>query len=156
MGLIFLCLLAGINLQTWLGIAIPGSIIGLLILFGLMASGLVPVEWVKPSATLFIRYMILLFVPISVGLMVHFDTLLANLAPILASAIGGTLIVMITLGLILDRMLKKGKNHVADHYSSGVFHGALGCSKMQYAFSQPIVNQHWHLDSFADLPESAF
>ncbi|EEY43874.1 antiholin-like protein LrgA [Vibrio mimicus VM223] len=41
--------------------------------------------------------------------MVHFDTLLANLAPILASAIGGTLIVMITLGLILDRMLKKGK-----------------------------------------------
>ncbi|EEW08058.1 conserved hypothetical protein [Vibrio mimicus VM603] len=109
MGLIFLCLLAGINLQTWLGIAIPGSIIGLLILFGLMASGLVPVEWVKPSATLFIRYMILLFVPISVGLMVHFDTLLANLAPILASAIGGTLIVMITLGLILDRMLKKGK-----------------------------------------------
>lgn len=109
MGLIFLCLLAGTNLQTWLGIAIPSSIIGLLILFGLMASGLVPVEWVKPSATLFIRYMILLFVPISVGLMVHFDTLLANLAPILASAIGGTLIVMVTLGLILDRMLKKGK-----------------------------------------------
>lgn len=109
MGLIFLCLLAGINLQTWLGIAIPGSIIGLLILFGLMASGLVHVEWVKPSATLFIRYMILLFVPISVGLMVHFDTLLANLAPILASAIGGTLIVMVTLGLILDRMLKKGE-----------------------------------------------
>lgn len=108
-GTDFLCLLAGINLQTWLGIAIPGSIIGLLILFGLMASGLVPVEWVKPSATLFIRYMILLFVPISVGLMVHFDTLLANLAPILASAIGGTLIVMVTLGLILDRMLKKGK-----------------------------------------------
>lgn len=63
MGLIFLCLLAGINLQTWLGIAIPGSIIGLLILFGLMASGLVPVEWVKPSATLFIRYMILLVRP---------------------------------------------------------------------------------------------
>ncbi|ENM5825449.1 CidA/LrgA family protein [Vibrio metoecus] len=109
MGLIFLCLLAGINLQAWLGIAIPGSIIGLLILFGLLASGLVPVEWVKPSSTLFIRYMILLFVPISVGLMVHFDTLLANIAPILASAIGGTLVVMVTLGLLLDRMLKKGK-----------------------------------------------
>ncbi|MGL6027174.1 MAG: CidA/LrgA family protein, partial [Vibrio sp.] len=59
MGLIFLCLLAGVHLQTWLGIAIPSSILGLLILFALMASGLVPVEWVKPSASLFIRYMIL-------------------------------------------------------------------------------------------------
>lgn len=109
MALIFLCLLAGIQLQTWLGIAIPSSIIGLLILFGLMASGLVPAEWVKPSATFLIRYMILLFVPVSVGLMVHFDTLFTNIAPILASAIGGTLIVMVSLGLMLDRMLKKGK-----------------------------------------------
>ncbi|MGL4192411.1 MAG: CidA/LrgA family protein [Vibrio sp.] len=109
MGLIFFCLLAGVHLQTWLGIAIPSSILGLLILFALMASGLVPVEWVKPSASLFIRYMILLFVPISVGLMVHFDTLVANIAPILAGAIGGTLLVMVTLGLLLDRLLKKGK-----------------------------------------------
>ncbi|MCG3763162.1 hypothetical protein EXA21_09730, partial [Vibrio cincinnatiensis] len=81
MGLIFLCLWAGITIQHWLGIAIPGSIIGLLFLFTLLASGLVPIEWVRPSAHLFIRYMILLFVPISVGLMVHFDMLLNNLWP---------------------------------------------------------------------------
>ncbi|CAH8208057.1 conserved membrane hypothetical protein [Vibrio aestuarianus] len=108
LGLILLCLLAGINLQTWLGISIPGSIIGMLILFALMASGLVPVEWVKPSASLFIRYMILLFVPISVGLMEHFEILINNALPILASAVGGTLIVLVSLGWLLDRFLKKG------------------------------------------------
>ncbi|MCG3728506.1 CidA/LrgA family protein [Vibrio cincinnatiensis] len=109
MGLIFLCLWAGITIQHWLGIAIPGSIIGLLFLFTLLASGLVPIEWVRPSAHLFIRYMILLFVPISVGLMVHFDMLLNNLWPILASAIGGTVLVLVSLGYVLDRLLKKGE-----------------------------------------------
>ncbi len=108
MGLIFLCLMAGINLQHWLGITIPGSIIGMLILFSLLASGLVPVEWVKPSASLFIRYMVILFVPISVGLIEHFDLLISNAIPILASAVGGTLIVLVCLGLGLDRFLKKG------------------------------------------------
>jgi holin-like protein len=108
-GLIFLCLLAGINIQHLLDISIPGSIIGMLILFGLMASGLVPSDWLKPGATLFIRYMVLLFVPISVGLMQHFDMLIDNALPILASAVGGTLIVLVLLGLMLDRMLKGGQ-----------------------------------------------
>ncbi|QXO18912.1 MULTISPECIES: CidA/LrgA family protein [Vibrio] len=107
--LIFLCLLAGTNLQSWLEVSIPGSIIGMLILFGLLASGLVPVAWVKPGANIFIRYMVLLFVPVSVGLMVHLDMLAANIWIILASAIGGTTLVIVTLGFILDRLLKKGK-----------------------------------------------
>lgn len=81
MGLIFLCLMAGMNLQNLLDISIPGSIIGMLILFALLASGLVPVEWVRPSATLFIRYMVLLFVPISVGLMEHFDRFITMPCP---------------------------------------------------------------------------
>ncbi|XAW90503.1 CidA/LrgA family protein [Vibrio sp. CDRSL-10 TSBA] len=106
--LIFLCLLAGTNLQSWLEVSIPGSIIGMLILFGLLASGLVPVAWVKPGANVFIRYMVLLFVPVSVGLMVHLDMLAANIWIILASAIGGTTLVIVTLGFILDRLLKRG------------------------------------------------
>ncbi|MEH0689743.1 CidA/LrgA family protein [Vibrio cholerae] len=106
-GLIFLCLIAGLNIQQWLETSIPGSIIGMLILFSLMASGLVPSKWVKPGATLFIRYMVLLFVPISVGLMEHFDLLYHNAWPILASAIGGTAIVLVSLGWMLDRLLKR-------------------------------------------------
>ncbi len=110
MGLILLCLLAGTNIQHLINTSIPGSIIGMLILFALMATGLVPVDWVRPSANLFIRYMILLFVPISVGLMDHFDLLVNNALPILASAVGGTLIVLVVLALMLDRLLSKEEN----------------------------------------------
>lgn len=73
-----------------------------------MASGLVKAEWVKLGASVFIRYMVLLFVPISVGLMNHFDLLLSNAISILASAVGGTTIVLVSLALMIDRLLKGG------------------------------------------------
>lgn len=95
-----------------LGVAIPGSIFGMLLLFTLLASGFAPVGWVRPGAHLFIRYMMLLFVPISVGLMNHFDMLLTNAWAILASAIGGSAIVMVSLGLILDRFLNADKKRI--------------------------------------------
>lgn len=79
----------------------------MLVLFVSMEIGLVKVEWVKPGASLLIRYMILLFVPISVGLMEHFDMLIANALPIIASAIGGSLIVLVSLGWLLQRILGK-------------------------------------------------
>lgn len=107
-ALIFVCCFLGVTIQTALQLSIPGSIIGMLILFSLMTSGLIESEWVKPGASIFTRYMVLLFVPISVGLMDHFDLLLANAVSILASAVGGTTIVLVSLGLMIDRLLKRG------------------------------------------------
>jgi len=97
----------GNTIQNFTGISVPGSVIGMLVLFLSMILGLVKVEWVKPGATLFIRYMILLFVPISVGLMQHFDMLMANALPIVASAVGGSLIVLVSLAWFLDYLLKE-------------------------------------------------
>ena len=111
-ALIFICLTIGNWIQHLLGVAIPGSIFGMLLLFALLASGFAPVDWVRPGAHLFIRYMMLLFVPISVGLMNHFDMLLSNAWAILASAIGGSALVMVTLGLILDRFLNADSKRI--------------------------------------------
>lgn len=108
-AVIMACLLAGLAIQSALEISIPGSIIGMLILFSLLFIGIVPVEWVKPTSQLFIRYMILLFVPISVGLMDHYQMLVDNALPILASAVGGTAIVLVILGYVLERLLGEEK-----------------------------------------------
>ncbi len=97
----------GVTIQNFTDVAVPGSVIGMIILFFTMVTGIVKVEWVKPGATLFIRYMILLFVPVSVGLMQHFDMLFANALPILASAVGGTLTVLVSLAWSLDYLLKE-------------------------------------------------
>lgn len=107
-AIIFVSLWLGNFLQSLLDVSIPGSVFGMLLLFAGLASGMIPVRLVQPGAHVFIRYMILLFVPISVGLMNHFDMLVSNALPILASAVGGSLIVMIVLSVFLDRFLKKG------------------------------------------------
>ena len=107
--LIIGALTAGNALQQFLETSIPGSIFGMLILFTAMVIGIVPPHWVQPSASLIIRLMILLFVPISVGLMDHFELLIANALPIMASAVGGTLIVLVSLSWFLDRLLSRGK-----------------------------------------------
>ena len=100
-------LTAGNVIQQFLDTSIPGSIFGMLLLFTAMASGLLPSKWVKPGANLIIRFMVLLFVPISVGLMEHIEMLINNALPILASAVGGSLIVLVSLALFLDRLLTR-------------------------------------------------
>ncbi|HAF51236.1 MAG TPA: hypothetical protein DCL03_00575, partial [Leclercia adecarboxylata] len=73
--LIYACLYAGIFLASLLPITIHGSIIGMLILFVLLALQILPAQWVKPGCSVLIRYMALLFVPIGVGVMQYYDLL---------------------------------------------------------------------------------
>ncbi len=88
---------AGNALQQYHEDLYPRQYFGMLILFTAMVIGIVPSHWVQPGASLIIRLMILLFVPISVGTVEHFDMLIANALPIMASAVGGTLIVLVSL-----------------------------------------------------------
>lgn len=104
---IYLCLIVGRGLSTLLPVAIPGSIIGMLLLFTLLATQILPVEWVRPGCQLIIRYMALLFVPISVGIMNDIDILSAQFAPIVVSCLVSTLIVLVTVGLLADRLQRK-------------------------------------------------
>lgn len=95
--IIYACLYAGIALATLLPVVIPGSIIGMLILFLLLALQLVPAAWVKPGSTLLIRYMVLLFVPIGVGVMQYGDLLRAQFGPIVVSCTVSTLVVFLVV-----------------------------------------------------------
>ena len=70
--LIYACLYAGIFIASLLPVTIPGSIIGMLILFVLLALQILPAKWVNPGCYVLIRYMALLFVPIGVGVMQYF------------------------------------------------------------------------------------
>ncbi len=83
--LIYACLYAGIFIASLLPVTIPGSIIGMLILFVLLALQILPAKWVNPGCYVLIRYMALLFVPIGVGVMQYFDLLRAQFGPVVVS-----------------------------------------------------------------------
>ncbi|MEZ3499187.1 CidA/LrgA family protein [Pantoea sp. KPR_PJ] len=96
--IIYLCLYAGNAIALLLPITIPGSILGMLTLFALLATQILPVDWVKPGCHLFIRYMALLFVPISVGIINYTDVLSAQFGPIVVSVVISTFLVLTIVG----------------------------------------------------------
>ncbi|MBP2198395.1 CidA/LrgA family protein [Pantoea cypripedii] len=106
--IIYAALYAGIGISTLLPINIPGSIIGMLLLFMLLALQILPVDWVKPGCHLLIRYMALLFVPISVGVMSYTDILTAQFGPIVVSCLISTFLVLVVVGLSAKRMQRPG------------------------------------------------
>lgn len=94
---IYACLYAGIAISTILPITIPGSIIGMLLMFILLSLQILPAHWVKPGCHILIRYMALLFVPIGVGVMQYFTLLREQFGPIVVSCTVSTLIVLVVV-----------------------------------------------------------
>lgn len=85
--------------QALLHIAIPGSIIGMLQLFTLLSPlQILLTKWVKLGCQLLIRYIVLLFVPIGVGIMKYSPQIIANLGPLVISCLVRTLIVLVVVG----------------------------------------------------------
>jgi len=110
--IIYAALYAGNGLARLLPFTLPGSILGMLMLFMLLALQILPVEWVKPGCHLLIRYMALLFVPISVGVMSYTDLLTAQFGPIVVSCTLSTVLVLLIVGLSADRLQQRGeKSH---------------------------------------------
>ncbi|KAA6050757.1 MULTISPECIES: CidA/LrgA family protein [Pantoea] len=102
--IIYAALYAGIAIAALLPFTIPGSIIGMLLLFLLLGLQILPVRWVKPGCHLLIRYMALLFVPISVGVISYTDVLSAQFGPIVVSCLTSTLMVLVVVGFSAERL----------------------------------------------------
>ncbi|WP_294611642.1 CidA/LrgA family protein [uncultured Gilliamella sp.] len=107
-GLIILtfCLWIGNIISKTLPIMIPGSIIGLLILFFLLAFQLIPTCWIKNSCNLFMRYMTVLFIPAAMGIMDTYSLLLDNWVPIIFGCIGGSIIVLFLTAFLTESLHK--------------------------------------------------
>ncbi|MEI9746840.1 CidA/LrgA family protein [Moellerella wisconsensis] len=96
-ALLYLCLIIGNMISTLLPFAIPGSIVGMLILFALLALQLVPSHWVQPGCTLLLKNMTLLFVPIGVGIMNYYGQVSQQIVPILVACFISTFVVMVVV-----------------------------------------------------------
>ncbi|WP_099350333.1 CidA/LrgA family protein [Erwinia amylovora] len=114
MLIIYLCLYVGRGVAMLLPLAIPGSILGMLLLLILLSANILPLSWVKPGCHLLIRYMALLLVPISVGIMDHMDIISAQFAPIVISCTVGTLVVLVTTALVAQRMERRHHQRQGD------------------------------------------
>jgi len=72
----------------------PGSVIGMILLFLSLFFKLLNPAFVKETATVITKNMALFFVPATVGLMVYFALLADNFWAIIVAVFGSTLLVM--------------------------------------------------------------
>ncbi len=87
---------------------VPGSVVGMLMLAGVLQAGWLPLDVVRPAAEYLIRIMGLLFVPPGVGLVVYFELIGREWVPIAAAAVASTISVLLVVGVMQQRMERRG------------------------------------------------
>ena len=93
-----------------LGLPVPAGVSGLLLFYGALQIGLVKLRWVERAAAFLLRHMVLLFVPLTVGLMDMGGILSRQIWAICASVVVSFLAVLLVTGLLGDRMLRSAKD----------------------------------------------
>jgi holin-like protein len=101
-------LLVGTSIASFGRLPLPGSVVGMLLLAGVLHFRWMPAAWVEPAAELLLRHMALLFVPPGVGLMLQYDLLRRGWLPIVAASTASTLAVLLVVGWLQQRLEARG------------------------------------------------
>ncbi|WP_019911690.1 CidA/LrgA family protein [Paenibacillus sp. HW567] len=72
-GVLYVFYLIGDYLQKLLHLPIPGSIVGLLLLFVLLLLKIVPVKLIENGSNFILAYLPMFFIPATAGIMNHLD-----------------------------------------------------------------------------------
>ena len=107
LAVLLLCQLLGELFVIYLGLPIPGPVVGMIILFiGLMIRGNIPEE-LSNTANGLLEQLSLLFVPAGVGVMTHLTLLGEQWLPLSASLIISTILTIAITGLLMQHLAKE-------------------------------------------------
>lgn len=93
---------AGEIISNLLNLPVPGSIIGMILLFVLLTSHIVKVEKVENLANFFLDHLAFFFIPASVSLMTSFASLKGSIFKIILLCILTTIIVIAVTGITVQ------------------------------------------------------
>lgn len=105
---LYCLLLVGNWIQASLKLSIPGSIIGMLLLFLLLKLGIIKLEWIREGTQIILKNLTLLFIPITIGFINYLELFSGRGLFLLLVIIISTVLVMGVSGAISQR-LAKGK-----------------------------------------------
>lgn len=103
---IFLFLIVGELLKTAIDIPIPGSILGMVLIFIALKSKLLKLKIVKPASDKLVKYMVLFFVPYGVGLISYLDIIRSHWA-VISVAVGLSTLITLYVTAFVQQKLEK-------------------------------------------------
>ena len=95
---IFCFVILGRGVSLLLPVEFPSGIIGLLLLFIALSSGILKQKYVEKVCLQLNRHIGILFVPAGVALMGYFDLVQQNLLPLIMASFIGTVVIFLTVG----------------------------------------------------------
>lgn len=98
-------------LVRWLHLPVPGSIIGIAIVFILLQTKVIKLEWVEIGANWLLAELLLFFIPSAVGIMNYIPMLEHDGVRIVVIVIFSTILVMVSSGLLAGTMAKRKERH---------------------------------------------
>jgi holin-like protein len=106
---VFLILLVGEGIRVATGISIPSTVIGMVLLFLLLVTGVLKLEQIADFSKFLLDHLAFLFVPAGVGLMTQFDVIKEAWLPILGIILISTVLVMGVTGWTIQLMKRSTK-----------------------------------------------
>lgn len=113
---IMLCYFAGELLSEVSGLPLPGNLIGLVLLGGLLVSGLVKLEWVDKTASFLVQNLALILVPLAVTFMQDWELVAHDLLAIVVSIVLSTFLVMLVTAKTMEFLQRKGQKSEASNH----------------------------------------
>ncbi|MDT8717453.1 CidA/LrgA family protein [Clostridium sp. 19966] len=109
-ALILIICFAGQGIQDFFKAPIPGSVIGMVILFIFLCLGIIKLEMIEEITTFLLDHLAFFFVPAGVGLIAVMGLIKANGADILGISVITTILVMVVTGHTVQ-LMKRGKKN---------------------------------------------
>lgn len=94
--------------QKAFNLPIPSTVLGMILLFALLLSGLLKEEQIGASSDFALEHLTFLFIPGGVGLLTSMDLIKAHWAGILGVVVIGAIIVIAVTGLVVQVLNRKG------------------------------------------------
>ncbi|MFD1179246.1 CidA/LrgA family protein [Paenibacillus puldeungensis] len=111
---ILFCISMAMNaIAKLLHLPIPGSILGIVVLFILLKTNVIKLTWIEQGANWLLAELLLFFIPSAVGVMQYIPLLESEGVRILIVVIFSTLIVMVSSGLIATRIAKRKERRIS-------------------------------------------
>lgn len=110
-ALLYLIYWVGTLIQGLLHTSIPGSIIGMILLFILLHTKIIKEKWLGDGAQFLLMYLALLFVPATVGIMDYLSFFNGKGIYTVAIVLLSTFLVILISGVVGEKMATKKKQN---------------------------------------------
>ena len=107
--LLWLIYWLGNQITAVTGLPIPGTVFGMVLLFGLLACGVLKLSYIQETADFLLKHMLFFFIPVAVGLMDWGAVFYEHAVVLAAALLAGAVLPFFTVGIITQLLHRERK-----------------------------------------------